>query len=70
MSKWINLELREQMEAGDISLGFTSIYIVIETCYSFNSLETEILFVLFTDVSQVHEKMLTDNGGIQYIFFE
>lgn len=59
MSKWINLELREQMEAGDISLGFTSIYIVIETCYSFSSLETGILFVLFADVSQVHGKMLT-----------
>jgi len=57
MSKWINLELREQMEAGDTSLGFTSIYIVFETC--FISLETGILFVLFIDVSQVHGKMLT-----------
>lgn len=47
------------MESGDISLGFTSIYIVIETCCSFISLETGILFVLFTNVSQVHGTVLT-----------
>lgn len=36
------------MEAGDINLEVTRIYIVIETCWCVSSLQTRIVFVLFS----------------------
>lgn len=68
MSKWINLEFREQMESGDTSLGFTSIYIVIETRYSFSSLETGTLFCLLM-YPRLMEKCWPI-GDTQYILVE